>query len=176
MNLFTLDFFVPGRPRAQGSVKAFNVKGRPHPIVKPAGGDLATWRNDVIVKTEREMAAKGVGYPLDGPAMLELKFFFRPPKVFAKQYGSTWAKGGLAAVRKRWPRLTRDDGWLDKYNGDDLDKLCRAVFDGLMGGGAILDDRQICRVNASKLYALHNGMRTRTGCGIVMVVKPGPIP
>jgi len=35
----------------------------------------------------------------------------------------------------------------------DLDKLVRAVLDGITEGGAIHDDAQVCAIAASKTYA-----------------------
>ena len=69
-----------------------------------------------------------------GPVRVELVFYMRKP----------------ASAKRIWPTVT-----------PDLDKLVRAVFDGMTRNGLIIDDAQIVQLTAQKQYAL-DGMEP--GC------------
>lgn len=68
--------------------------------------------------------------PLDGPVMVTVKFLFQRPKSAPKK-------------KPTWP-ITRSTG--------DIDKLLRSTFDAIVDAGAIHDDSQIVRVDATKGY------------------------
>jgi Holliday junction resolvase RusA-like endonuclease len=48
-----------------------------------------------------------------------------------------------------------------KYPLKDVDKLCRAVLDGMVSGGIIEDDKHVVRLNAYKEYAETPGVLIR---------------
>jgi Holliday junction resolvase RusA-like endonuclease len=47
------------------------------------------------------------------------------------------------------------------YPLKDIDKLCRAVLDGMVSGGIIEDDKHVVRLNAYKEYAETEGVLIR---------------
>lgn len=71
-------------------------------------------------------------------------------------------KIGLRFVMPR-PRGPKYD-WPSKDG--DLDKLARAVLDGLTQGGLILDDRHVVQLDCSKEFA---GAGKQTGVSIVIL-------
>lgn len=71
-----------------------------------------------------------------GPVTVSLSFYFAPPK------------------RAR-----------NCYPSPDLDKLVRAVFDGLVRGQLLGDDRQVIAVTAQKAWASDPG---RVGCAVTV--------
>ena len=172
--MVALEYFVGGVAKPQGSKKAMRAKNSGKIITKEASDTLAVWRNDVAVATGEVMRDKGLLYPMSGLVALDVRFYFRAPKPLTRQYRTTFAKGGDAAVAQRWSELysTWDKGSLHKHYGDDLDKLVRAVGDALSAGGAIADDRQIAWLTAGKFFALYGGQRSRAGAKIALIVKP----
>jgi len=121
-----VEFWVYGIPKPQGSKKAFAVNGRA--MMAEAGGTAhASWRNAVAYAAHDNIPASG---RLDGPLNVELTFQFAMPMSRTK--------------------ATRALGIAPKTTAPDVDKLQRAVFDGLMAGGLIRDDATICGVIATK--------------------------
>ena len=47
------------------------------------------------------------------------------------------------------------------YPLKDIDKLCRAILDGMVSGGIIEDDKHVVRLNAYKEYAETEGVLIR---------------
>ena len=88
---------------------------------------VGRWREAVRAETQRTMAADRL-LTMDGPVMVHITFYLPRPKT---------------APKKRIVPAGRPD----------LDKLARSVLDGLTAGGAWLDDGQVVRLSASKLYA-----------------------
>jgi crossover junction endodeoxyribonuclease RusA len=85
------------------------------------------WREAVRAETQKVIQ----GYsprqgPMAGPVEVSIAFWLPRPKT----------------VRRERP-VTRPD----------LDKLIRAVLDGVVEGGAITDDSQVCLLSAAKAYA-----------------------
>jgi crossover junction endodeoxyribonuclease RusA len=101
---FILDVFVSGRPRPQGSVKAFtnNRTGRPI-IVKDNDKVQKSWRGDVRETVERYWT----GPPIDGPIYVRCDFVMPRPLSTTKKHTP--------------PAVKKPDG----------DKLERAVWDAL---------------------------------------------
>lgn len=86
---------------------------------------VAPWREAVRAEAQRAMSG---GAPLGGPVSIQLHFRLPRPRTLPK-------KMLLPAKRP------------------DLDKMCRAVLDGLTAGGAWGDDGQVVSILATKRYA-----------------------
>ena len=121
-----ITFAVRGTPVAQGSVRAFVRGNRAIVVAKP--GPLGDWRHAIATEARAAMA----GLPaFGGPVRVVAGFVMsRPPSHFRAD-GMTLAKGA-----PRYPRL-------------DVDKLARALLDGLTGV-AIDDDSQVVSLWADK--------------------------
>lgn len=116
-------FFIPGPPRPKGSWKALWNKhlGRCVLLSEMSAADKA-WREQIV----RSARAAAIERILDGPIYVEATFWFDRPK----------AADRVAIFRAKKP---------------DLDKLLRALFDGLTGV-AWTDDNQVSKVCAEKVY------------------------
>jgi len=117
-----VDFFVAGDPVPQGSVRAFTPKRGGRPILTSDNRGLKGWRNRIA--TEAQRASDSM---TSGPVMVEAHFRLVRPKS-----------------------RPRRDQWPDRK--PDVDKLLRAVLDGLTGI-LIEDDNQVCSAVAFKTYA-----------------------
>ena len=115
-------FTVYGRPVPQGSMKAFVRGGRA--VVTSDNAGLENWRLCV----SRAANEAGRGSRVDGGESwhVTLLFVFERPKSDKNR--------SLPNVRP------------------DLDKLCRAILDGITDGGLIHDDAQVVGLRAEKLY------------------------
>ena len=96
---------------------------------------VGPWREAVRAETQR--AVKDIG-PADGAVSVTIQFYLPRPKSLP----------GRVTAHVRRP---------------DLDKLGRAVLDGLTDGGAWLDDSQVTRLMLGKCYATGN---VTPGCTI----------
>jgi crossover junction endodeoxyribonuclease RusA len=122
-----------------------NVRGTPAPqgSKRHVGGGrmvemskaVGPWREAVRGETQRAMHQL---VPAEGPLSVFVNFYLARPKSLAK---------GVTLPAKR----------------PDIDKLARAVLDGLTEGGAWLDDGQVVRLMAQKNYA---GDENPPGCTI----------
>jgi crossover junction endodeoxyribonuclease RusA len=101
---------------------------------------VGPWREAVRTETQHAVACEpnGVGIPPGRPVCVRIMFLLIRPKTAPKS--------------RRFP---------DKR--PDLDKLCRAVLDGLTAGGAFADDGQVVTLFAWKHFA--RGTET-PGCEI----------
>lgn len=128
----SLTFYASGHPRPQGSKRAILAHGKAR-LVEMARG-LKPWRQ--IVHLEALAALRAArAEPFVGPVAVSLEFVMRRPKRPTKPACDT---------------------------KPDLDKLVRAVLDGLTGA-AIADDSAVVRISASKRYAHVSGIE-RPGC------------
>lgn len=119
-----LRFTVHGTPIPQGSKKGYVVNGRA--VLVEANKNLKTWRQHVTL-TARQAATATGWQSLDGPVKLTAEFHLqRPP----------------SAKFRVWPIVK-----------PDLDKLLRALCDGLSDAGVWTDDNRVCIVVTSKTYA-----------------------
>ena len=123
----TAEFFVGGIPRPQGS-KSVSRTGHLYESSK----GLKTWRATVTMTAKawraKQWGSRSHALGLDGaPLEAALSFHLPQPK------------------RTRFQR--RPAG------RPDLDKLCRAVFDGLTVAQIIVDDARIVRLTATKEWA-----------------------
>jgi crossover junction endodeoxyribonuclease RusA len=96
---------------------------------------VGPWREAVRAETQQAMRSL---VPAEGPIALFINFYLPRPKTLPR-------KVTLPAKRP------------------DIDKLARAVLDGLTEGGAWLDDGQVVRLLAQKNYA---GQENPPGCEI----------
>jgi Holliday junction resolvase RusA-like endonuclease len=116
--------FIPGTPRPQGSAKAFIVGGKAH--ITSANPQLNPWRADIHAAVRATIGGE-ITYPT-GPVLLNLEF--RLPRRITEPKRST-------------PAHTRKP---------DLDKLCRAAIDAIIGL-IVTDDAQITGITAGKRTA-----------------------
>lgn len=138
--VFVTEFVVEGVPVPQGSKNAR--------IIQPRGGGplramlfddnakvLKPWRKHVTATTRAAYA----GPRLEGAVVVDVEFrFVRPPSV--------------KPLDRAWPTVK-----------PDVDKLQRALFDGISDAGLWRDDAQVIKVLAEKAYAEAPGVRVRIG-------------
>jgi len=118
-----------GMPRPQGSMTPMLAKGSSNRIFLKAPSTTMEWRAIVTGAATKAMKKKK-WRTHDGPIILGLVFTFARPKSMPK-----------------WQREH-----VEKFNGADLDKLCRAIGDALGDAGVYTDDRQIQRIVAEKRF------------------------
>jgi Holliday junction resolvase RusA-like endonuclease len=130
----TVEFFVPGVPKTQGSKRAFCIRKGGVPtgraiVVEDCKGSR-DWRGDI------KAVARGL-FPalLDGPVFVRLDFYFDRPKCHCNAKGQVKASAPPCKTTK-----------------PDLDKLVRCVKDALTKI-AWHDDAQVVRQTAGKKWA-----------------------
>lgn len=116
---------MAGTPIPQGSKKAF-VRGGRVSLVEANPG-LKGWRSAVCLEVKRAMLAAEVAPAHGGPMVVELVFVFERPK----------------SVKRDWMSVK-----------PDVDKLCRAVLDGVSDSGFWLGDQQVVELHALKRYGV----------------------
>lgn len=119
--------FVAGRPKPQGSVRAFAAKGRAY-VAANHSDAFVVWRNTVVEKVEREWPHGR----LDN-ARVFLRFTFNRPKSQPKWYRNDPA----SAFHVKRP---------------DIDKLARAILDALVAAGVLADDSVVSDLHVIKEY------------------------
>lgn len=134
---------VRGKPAPQGS-KRHVGGGRMVEMSKAVG----PWREAVRAETQRLCGT--TTHAFSGPVEATVIFVLPRPK------------GHYRTGRNA--HLLRDEAPTHPAGRPDLDKLARAVLDGLTEGGAWLDDSQVVTLNLAKTYA-DNGI---TGCEITI--------
>lgn len=130
-----LAFTVFGVPIPKGSTRAFMPKGARFPVVTSDNPRTKPWQEAV---TCAALEARAGRPPLEEPVALFVRFFL-PRPVSA-------------------PRRVQEPA-----RKPDLDKLIRAVKDGLTRAGVYRDDAQVVRIEASKEFAA--GARDPAGGG-----------
>ena len=150
MSRFTA--LVPGTPRPQGSQRLITTRdGRQ---IGLPGATLPEWRNAMVVEFRRVADAESWA-PSNGPVEATLRFTFPRPKNHTLK------------------RAAEDLGL--KWDGPDLDKLCRAAFDALEVAGVIPNDRCIATLEASKRYS--DGSAWPAGLEVVVAeINRGEMP
>lgn len=133
-----IEIIVRGKPAPQGS-KRHVGNGRMIEVSKAVG----PWREAIRAETQRLMD----GFSSVCPVKVVVWFMLPRPK------------GHYRTGRNS--HLLRDGAPGRPAGTPDLDKLCRAVLDGLTMGGAWKDDGQVVTLIAAKLYATDF-----TGCKI----------
>ena len=129
-----VEFFVAGTPVTQGNKTGF-VRGGRVVIVEgrrgPSRKASKTWRTMVT-----EAARKAYPVPIVGAVRVVLHFVLQRPKTHLTKSGK------LRKGKPLYPIAPRHD----------LDKLSRAVLDGLAEGGVIEDDGRVVDLIAAKRY------------------------
>lgn len=129
-------FFVGGRPRTKGSMRFVPSASTGQPVPVPRSPAKQNWQG--VVSTAA--VAAGIRTHEEAGVCLSLDFFFARPK---SHYGSGKNAERLKPGAPRTP-TSRATG--------DVDKLARAVCDGLTGI-AYRDDSQVVLLVAAKHYA-----------------------
>jgi crossover junction endodeoxyribonuclease RusA len=124
---------VDGAPAPQGS-KVRNRAGAIYESNKAVG----PWRQAVRAETQRAAAR-----PLTGAVSARIEFRLLRPKG---HYGTGRNAGTVRASAPDFP-----------HGKPDIDKLARAVLDGLTEGGAWTDDAQVVSLEVYKVYAAKAG-------------------
>lgn len=144
---WTLRFWVPGLPAPQGSMKGFVRGGRV--VMTSANPRVHPWRQGVAVACE-EAADKipALTPPYGGPVFVGVAFYLPRP---ASHYGKT----GLRPSAPAFPGVK-----------PDLDKLARAVLDGMCSDYNLLtDDSRVVVLQAAKHYCRDG---EAPGCSVVV--------
>jgi crossover junction endodeoxyribonuclease RusA len=129
-------FRVGGEPVAQGSKRAFTIRGTNRAtVVETASKRLKPWRSEVRAAAVDAMAGRPL---LTGPIRMVVAFYLPRPQTHYR--GSDRAKG----LKPTAPV------WCDKK--PDADKLLRAVGDALKGA-VYHDDGQLADIRPLKMYA-----------------------
>lgn len=134
-----IEIIVRGIPAPQGS-KRHVGGGRMIESSKAVG----PWREAIRAETQRK-----VSDPFAGPVVVRISFVLHRPH-------GHYRTGKNA-------HLLRDGAPKYPAGTPDLDKLMRAVLDGLTMGGAWKDDAQVVTLYGTKRYAPADGV---TGCKI----------
>jgi crossover junction endodeoxyribonuclease RusA len=125
----SISFTVYGTPVAQGSLRAFAVKGR---AVVTQGGDaearrkLGDWRTAIATEARAHQERNGGTALLDEPVSVRLYFTLSKPASVPKFRRWAWRK-------------------------PDLDRLIRACLDAFTGT-LIVDDARVVAISAEKQY------------------------
>jgi crossover junction endodeoxyribonuclease RusA len=136
-------------PAPQGS-KRHVGKG----IMIESSKAVAPWREAVRAETQRVIEAGQQPYDHGEAVLVRVLFYMPRPQ---NHYGS---RKGVRYVKDSAP------GRPVTIGRNDIDKLQRAVFDGITEGGALGDDSQIASVVADKFYADGDFM---PGCLVTVV-------
>ena len=120
---------ILGTPAPQGSKKAYVVGGRAR--LTESGTGHKAWRTDIVEQTRTQLPAGWT--PIDVPAYVHVTFRQAPPKS-----------------------LTRAARAMPPDRGHDIDKLVRALLDGLTVAGVWNDDRRVVELYAAKVWAIEH--------------------
>jgi Holliday junction resolvase RusA-like endonuclease len=143
-----LKFFVEGTPAPKGSFKVLPGRGRRRHIVVRDNRKTKPWEEAVTATAAMMMQGR---LPIDGPVAVYLRFILKRPKDHLRSNGEL----------KDWAPF-----WCSFK--PDLDKLARAVFDGLEGE-VLANDSRVVLLQASKVYVVPGA---RTGCSIHIKESP----
>lgn len=124
----SVKFTAHGLPVPQGSVTAYPTKGGRGVRVVSKTPPLVEWRE--VVRHAAELESGEDWEVQDGPAMVNITFYLPRPKSAPK---------------------TRD---ILPKNSLDLDKLVRAVFDGMTAAGLWSDDSRAVGLTTFKFFAV----------------------
>lgn len=139
----SIEFTVTGLPVPQGSLRAILPKRSARPVVIHARSQaLAVWRASVAYAAQRALG--GLPPVAVGPVALSGMFILPRPRS---------APQGLRTAKQRLQ-------WERPWRKPDLDKLTRALLDGLTGV-LFADDGQVVHLNLSKAYGPTPGAKIR---------------
>lgn len=129
---------VYGDPIAKGSMKCIGQRGPvKHQVIDSKQKQLEPWQ-DKITAAGRALLAK-VGAPLSGALTVSVTFTLERPK-------------SVPLAQRPYP-ITRASG--------DVDKLLRAVLDGLTASGIYADDARVIHAEPWKCYPDSPGIPDR---------------
>lgn len=141
--MLVLQAWIPGRPVPQGSKSAMMPKHMKRPVLVDSNADrLKPWRAQVtsVMLDARRLEA------VDVPVRVTAEFRFRRPKA---HYGSGRNAAQLKASATAAP-AGRGQG--------DVDKLVRALLDGMTDAGVYVDDCQVVELHARKAWGADEGV------------------
>jgi crossover junction endodeoxyribonuclease RusA len=124
-----IEFFVAGEPVPQGSTKAFYIKKLERVVTIHTNANTEAWRNRIATEAQHANELRPQSYFSEDRRLgyeVVMEFTFSRPK----------------STPKRWKLNTKRP---------DLDKLVRAVLDGITNV-LIPDDSQVVRITAGKCY------------------------
>ena len=127
-------FRVNGQPAPQGS-KRHVGGGR----MVESSRAVGPWREAVRAEAQDVLLATNDWHPDGMSLQVTVVFVLRRPKSHYR----SGRNAGL--VRESAPRFPA--------GRPDVDKLARAVLDGLVAGGVMADDAQVVSLNAAKVWA-----------------------
>jgi Holliday junction resolvase RusA-like endonuclease len=132
---------VPGEPKPQGSMYGFKTKTGGI-AMRSANPGTMSWRLDVATSARKIWGDRA---PVGGPVEIYVRFYLPRPKYHYDKDGAI--KAQFAAEHH--------------VKAPDLDKLMRAIGDGLKAGGVYRDDSQIHASDGSKCYVQDGWMGAR---------------
>jgi Holliday junction resolvase RusA-like endonuclease len=138
----TIEVFVPGQPVPQGSKTAYVSKSTGRPVVVDKDVRLPQWRMKITahcLDQYADLLAGGFVLPLTGAVGARITFRMPRPQ---SHYGTGKNSHLLKPSAPKYPAKM-----------PDLDKLLRAVFDGITDARLWEDDGQVVNVSTMKLYA-----------------------
>lgn len=121
----SLEFIVPGDPKPQGSKRGFLTKHGKIALVEQAGKPLKDWRNTIATYATKARIESSWQAYTEGPIGVSLVFAMKRPMR---------QRHHVPAVRP------------------DIDKLTRAVLDGLTDAHVWQDDGQVVSLRVEKIY------------------------
>lgn len=133
-----IEYFIPGKPVPQGS-KRWLPNGR----MKEANTDLRPWRATVTDYTRKAIRGTEHDFPFAGPITVIVDFTFARPK---SHYGTGRNAGKVKPNAPVYVQTT-----------PDVDKLARAILDGITDSGLWIDDSQVVTMHVMKVYGEHPG-------------------
>lgn len=137
-----LQFTAWGRPIGQGN----HVRGQWGGTYEKTKGH-AGWRKEVIRAATEAIAHHEAGWePLDGPIVVSVMFFGPRPNG---HYGTGRNAGQLKRSAPTYPTTLG----AAETRFADIDKLARALLDGLTFAGVIVDDARVTDLHCQKRYA-----------------------
>lgn len=128
---------VLGKPAPQGSKRAVMHKTLGRPVLIESSKALPVWREAVVfaARTARENAGWETAL---GPVSVDIMFLFDRPQ---SHYGTGRNAGMLKLSAPAFP-----------VTAADVDKLSRAILDGLTTARVFKDDKQVVELRAVKVY------------------------
>lgn len=131
MSRLAVVFTVVGTPAPQGDKSAVLIAGKPRLIEGRRNSGRDRHRNWRAAVADAARTQAGICGRLDGPLHLDVQFRYPMPPSRPRR---------VQAIGTAW-----------KTTAHDLDKLLRALGDGLKEGGLIVDDARLARITASKV-------------------------
>ena len=132
---FRADFEVHGLPKGQPRPQAFSMKQKDGTSIArlKMRGTAEAWKGDIVLAGKDWRPAS----PIQGPVDVQLEFWMPRPKRLMRIKDTE-----LAIFHEAKP---------------DLDNLIKAVLDVLTSDGLWLDDSQVSRLQAVKMYHAKGG-------------------